>query len=423
MRILIYLLFVALPLTKLSFFKMGMAEFTVFHLLALVILFFKFFIALKHKTLIWKQPINFTFALGYLICVNLLYIRSVKMTSFIYSVLILTELILLYNLLRRLTIEDISKIIKAIILLYFINIAVSSMFILAHISPGKILGRIFQIYDFDNRLRPYGFSDEPSYAALILVFSFFVLLTINDFKYKKSELIWYVFAIAAITLTGSTYGYLVLTILIVYFIYRNRLVFKFLNAIEVEKMNSKWRLKVSMITLLIILFGATFVFVNNSRSLNRLATILISVVSADSEGEGSEDAISKISKVDGSASMRFVPTLLLIDSYKHDKWRYILLGRGAGQSVPFFTKIFSTTTVLGFIPSFIYNYGIIGFIIFIILFLSLFPKKRFILLILFILFLFNADFNTQIFSYVLFTIMLSRHIENIKSTDQLVENK
>lgn len=423
MRILIYLLCVALPLTRISFFKMGMAEFTIFHFLVLVVLFFKFFIGLKNKSFVWKQPINFTFALGYLICVNLLYIRSIKMTSFIYSVLILTELILLYNILRRLTMNDIGKIIKTIILLYFINIAVSSVFILLHISPGHLLGKIFQIYDFDNRLRPYGFSDEPSYAALILVFSFFVLLKINDFRYKSSELIWYVITIASIVLTGSTYGYLILAILMLYFIYSNNFILRFLEAIEIEKLRSTWKLKVTLFSLLLIVLVTGVILLNNNRSIKRLATIFVSVAASSVDEDESEGAISKISKVDGSASMRFVPSILMIESYKNDKWRYILMGRGAGQSVPFFSGIFSTNTVLGFIPSFIYNYGIIGFFIFIMLFLSLFPKDKFVLLVLFILFLFNADFNTQIFSFVLFTIMLSKQIESIKQNEKLIESK
>jgi hypothetical protein len=119
----------------------------------------------------------------------------------------------------------------------------------------------------------------------------------------------------------------------------------------------------------------------------------------------------------------------MFDAFRSDRILHVLFGRGAGQSVIFFTKLYEgDTTLLGFVPSFIYNYGLIGTALFLLFFLALFPRHKFILTVLFVLFMVNADFNTQIFLFVLFCIMAARQIDKlhaqeaqtVKADDQII---
>jgi hypothetical protein len=113
--------------------------------------------------------------------------------------------------------------------------------------------------------------------------------------------------------------------------------------------------------------------------------------------------------------MRIVPTVQLIEYYQNASLINIFFGKGAGQSVEHYSALHGTIVNLGFTPAFAFNYGLVGYFLFVSFFLSLFPRKKIILVILFTLFTLNADFNTQIFLYVLFTALLAKQIENLSN--------
>lgn len=410
MKKLIVLLCVTLSLTNLSFFSVGKAEFTLFHAIVLLVLFFYFFIGLKNKKFLVQSPKHAIIAGIYLCLVNMVYIRQIKTTSFVYSLVIFIELFLLFNCVEKLDTATIRRIFRTVIILYFLNIFVATVFILLKFFPEGILGNIFQIYVFDNRIRPFGFSNEPSYASIILVFCLYVLFKSVGFKYRKDDLGIYLIAIVSIILTGSSYGYMLLAILLFYFVVKSNIILYQLSVIIKSKVLSRIEL---IITFALLIFGIV-IFVQNvdfshNRSINRLVTIYTSLTTSEDDNAGK---IENISKIDGSASMRFVPTLYMIKDFCESSPHNVLFGRGAGQSVEFFSKIYEGhQTSLGFAPAFIYNYGIVGTILFLMMFFKLFPRKKVIPVLFFILFIFNADFNTQIFLFVLFSIMASRQIE------------
>ena len=403
-------LFISLSFTGIYFFKLGLAKFTVFHLLAVLVTVLLFLMSLRKKKLIIKVPRYYGLAAVFLLIVNISYLESIKVTSFIFSLIMLLELLLVYNIVRMLSTLEIIRIIKSIILLYFIDLTVASVFLLVNFKPTGVLESIFQIYDFDGRIRPYGFSDEPSYAAIILVFSLFVLLKGSGFTYQKREFPWYVIACVGILLTRSSYGYMLLAIVLFYFTLNSRVIFIHLTNIVRERIMS---LRGILITGLVI-FGLLVLLLSNLdikyfTSLNRLVTISQSFVDP---GNYPSEGLKSLAYTDGSASMRVLPTLYLAEDFSDSPWRFVLFGRGAGSAIPFFSKIYEgNMTLLGFIPCFVYNYGLLGTWLFLLMFLSLFPKKKLLLFVLFVLFIFNADFNTQIFLYILFAVSASRQIE------------
>lgn len=405
---------IALALTQISFFEIGLASFTLFHFLAIWTLFVSSVDAFTNKNFSIKVPKYFCTLLFFVLFVNFFYIHAIKFTSFVYTLIILLELIILFNIVPRLNLSDIKRIIKIILLLYFINIFITSLLILFKIFPTGILAKVFQIYIFGGQIRPFGFSSEPSYAALIVVFSLYILFKAYSFSYKKEEIAWYVLAIVSVILTQSSYGYIFLAIVLMYFGIKSNLL---LRGISYVRKNGIFRRKDVQIVFT-LLIGAMFYIVyyfdfEGNKSIQRLVNILSSVATSDNDVFST---IFNIAKVDSSAGMRLVPLLHLINYFKGADIMHILIGHGAGQATLFYSKLYEQTTLLGFIPSFIYNYGIIGGLIAMFCFIYLFPKQKAILFFLFFLFLFNADFNTQIFLYILFTVMLAKQVENIQFT-------
>lgn len=367
-------------------------------------------ISLKSKSFKTKMPLAVFFSAGYLCFSNLLHLGEIKISSFVFSLIILLEILLLFNLIKWLKPADIKFITKSIILLYFLNIGISSLFISFNYYPKNFLSSVFKIYFFDGRIRPYGFSDEPSYAAILLVFNLFVLLKCNNFSYSFGELTWYFIAVLTIILTGSSYGYLLLFILLLYFMIRSGIFFKQIRIAIGNNIFTKTQLYfILSVFILALIFAFNFLNLKNDKSFLRIASIVQSFVLSD---EFDDMGIKKIAMVDGSASMRVLPTVDLINSYNDDELVNILFGHGAGTSVRFFSNLYEgNTTLLGFIPAFIYNYGIIGVLLFLYMLISFFPKRRITFLMLFTLFILNADFNTQIFVFVIYTAMVSKKIE------------
>jgi hypothetical protein len=416
---LVYILFVTLSFTGVHFFKIGMAEFTIFHLMFVFVIFFKFFIALKTNKIKIKIPSHLLAATVFLSLVNIVYYPNIKTTSFLFSLIIISEIVLIYNYVKFFSVEQIIKIVKIIILVYFINLVISSFFISISYRPTGLLREIFQIYYFAGRIRPYGFANEPSYAAIILTFTLFVLFKSQNFRYQKKEFIWYAMAVISVLITGSSYGYILMGMLLSYFILKSNIIFIQIAAVLRSNIFTKKQyVVVALVSIAFFVISFNFVNPQRNKSIQRIVALYASITSSEKDAFGT---IQDIVYVDGSASMRLVPSIMLIKDFSKCSWKYVLFGRGAGRSIGFFSRIYEgNTTVLGFIPAFVYNYGILGTLLFFLFFLALFPKRKFLLMLLFLLFIFNADFNTQIFIYVLFTIMAIKKIElenkNLKPT-------
>ncbi|MBX3165005.1 MAG: hypothetical protein KF900_11040 [Bacteroidetes bacterium] len=418
MKKLICLFLVVLSFTNLGFFKIGSAVFTLFHALFPIVLFFLLFIGVAKKRLVIKKPPLYFMSAVYICVINLMYYDSIKHSSFVFSLIILSELLLIYNCVKKLDITDIKWIVKAIILIYFINISITSVLIWTQHYPQGFLSKIFAIYFFDGRIRPFGFSSEPSYAAITIVFSLYLLLKSDNFTYQKSEMKWYVMAMITVLLTGSAYGYLFLALVLIYFLITSGVFIQKLSLIIKSNVLSKRELiLVPIIALILIIAALNRADFSKNKSIKRLTTLYTALTTSD---EGLSETLKHTAYVDGSASMRITPTLHLIDDFKQSDLKYVLFGRGAGQSVPFFSSKYnvnagdSLVIVLGFIPSFVYNYGLIGALLFLCFFFYMFPKRKLMLVILFLLMLPNADFNTQLFLFILFSVMAAKHIEEIQ---------
>lgn len=410
MKQLVFLICVALSFTGLSLFELGSAGFTVFHLVIIVFVIYNFIILLpdaKHLSINFLNLREFNFTIAYIVIVNFLLLDSIKVTSFIYSLIILFEFIVLYNFAGKFGLFDIRKLAKSIIFLYFVNVFVTSLLIYTGNLPSSLFKVIFQYYDFDAQIRPYGFSSEPSYAAIIVVFSFFLLLKSYNFSFNKKEAIWYILPVITVFLTKSSYGYLMLIILLVYFLVRSGALLKPRTIFAISAL--------ALISIFIV-FAMDGLDLENNSSVIRLITIYDYTMAYPEDILGS---LYTLSKADGSASFRVVPSIELIYYFQNEGIGKFFFGNGAGSSTEYFTNFYASFTnieliSLGFFPSFVFNYGFVGTCIIFILYRRIFPNEWGVLSLLFFLFLFNADMNTQIFLFISFVIMLSKQLEEME---------
>jgi len=291
------------------------------------------------------------------------------------------------------------KIYKGILLVYFVNVFLTTLMIIAGLRPTGLIAAIFQYYDFANQVRPQGFASEPSYAAIIIVFSLLGILKITDFKIVKTNFKWYLMAIASIIMTQSSYGLIMIFIIVVYI----------LNKEKKQLFKSKFFLG---FVILLIPLGIYLLVYSNLNSITRLATIFQYVY----DGNNISNSLVTLSEVDGSASFRVLPSIQMIEYYKTAPLSSILFGNGAGQASIFFSKFYSQFTEietinLGFVPSFFYNYGLIGVALIFYFIIKYLAKEKLLYILLFILVLLNADFNSQLFVYVVFILFSLRRFD------------
>jgi hypothetical protein len=259
---------------------------------------------------------------------------------------------------------------------------------------------IFQFVEKEE-FRPFGFSSEPSYTSIILIFVIYLFFIINGLKPKSISISWILISAITIISTISSYGILLLVVLLGYFLLKK------ITIIHIT----------TLLLFALLLIISTSIFNQfeplNFKSIDRIIQIGNFILNSGLNLK----SLSNLNITDSSASFRVLPTLELINHYlTNAPFINILIGYGAGQATIFYSNYFNSLMGIkfinvGFIPTFVYNYGIVGTLIVFLLANSLMPKDKPILYIIFILFLFNADFNTQIFLFVLTTFIIGKRIE------------
>jgi len=398
----ILFLAVSLSLTNISFFSIGLAEFTIYYALLVLLLGYHLIVEPKSKRITVPKSLLILFL--YIFFVNLVIAEEYKLSSFVYSIFILCNIAIVYAISNRLELSQIVRIAKWVILLFAISISIGYLLIRFNLSPDGLGLFLFQSYNDGRQIRPMGLSSEPSYSAIILVFTLYLLFKASGFSFKQKDLIWYGASITSVFLTGSSYGYLLLAVLITFVAFKDRWIPKGITCSI-----SNPAIGIALI-LVIILLLSFFITSWNERSLQRLVSIYVVL---NEFGVNFWGAFLKIAYIDSSAGMRIVPSLQLIDYYIHASYIPILFGHGAGQATVFYSSLWGQLTLVGFIPSFLYNYGLLGALLAYFCLIPFFPRRRLLLGFMFTLFLFNADLNTQIFVYILFIAMLCKRIDNL----------
>lgn len=340
----------------------------------------------------------------YILFSSLLSLKDVRITSVIYSFLFIVYYIYLTSFSKKnLSKEKFIWVLKFIIISFFIVLLLSQFIVLFNLQELKSPKGYFQSSGqlgilFDNRthiFRYHSLSSEPSYAAIIVFLSFAIL---NDLVKIKRSLICYGLLVLYMLLSfKSSMGFLILGIWVI-------------SQITFSK-------KHFIILCIIVFIGIVLFFFTSigGKSVDRLREIIFLLFSFKG------NFVENLNLIDSSAHSRIGPTKYYLQNIDFLYYK-TYIGFGAGMSTPYFSKYiypeaWNTHMIVksGFLPAFLYDFGIIGFLLvlrfiwFIVKFRNTFFK------ILFIIVLLNSNFNTQLLWFTITLISLSNYYLNKKS--------
>ncbi|MFH1373070.1 MAG: hypothetical protein ABII79_04675 [bacterium] len=328
---------------------------------------------------------------AYICLSSLINLHDAKLTSVIYSGIFLLTFLVLMNCRRYLPVETFSRTLRAVIILYFANVVISQVLVMTG-AADDVLGNIFHRL-YDERIgvvRYYGFSSEPSYAAFVVLVSFLGWYSLPGAASRRQLLLYSALVLYQVVAFSSIYGYLLAVAVAGVIAYRElpRRIFYLLPA-----------------TLLLVAVMADFQTVVDSGSrVVRIAQALVS---------GQILSALDLNDIDSSLFLRIAPFTEYFNSLNPADY-HCYLGHGAMASTSFMTDTFLShvhpdgdTVRTGFIPAFLYDYGLIGASLVIVLLLRLISGRKFSLaVVIFLAMLFNANFNTQLFWYIVIVFAL-----------------
>ena len=313
----------------------------------------------------------------YIFLVNIFNLYSFRLSSFILSLIFIYYANILLTNVKYLNSDWIMKISKSIIFIYAVHIFVCVILFNIGYLELPVYGVSYD--DRTNILRYFGFSSEPSITAFILFICSYVIYTINDSF--KSKLYLFLLNLFLWLFYQSSFG----------------LIFLFILFFKLFK-KSKY-LYLAAIPLFLLL---ALCFLNYNFYGQRLVNLIFN--------------FDSIVSLDNSAYWRIAPFLDYISSEE-----LTLIGFGAGNGQNYFSQLIADQSEvdyfgIGIFPNFMYEYGIIGSIIFIfVIFKPLIKSKDIILIGFIFLLLLNSTFNTNHFW---FCWLLSLLINNVKLSSQ-----
>ena len=310
-----------------------------------------------------------------LIC-GLRHLETFRITTVLYSLMFMLTFIYYFRLINNgaLKADTYLKIIKTIIVAYFLTLFIQQISILSGFSY------VFnQIHTWDSDLKLNALSPEPSQTSRILLLLMYSYLSIKEIKLqrnynlakdaKNDGLIWFLFLYAMLTM-GSGTAILFLPILLYRYIKLRQIVL-FLPIIAI-------------IGLIVISLDLIVV--------NRVVAFSKAVVTLDA---------TQILGADHSASFRIVPTILylqMFDITSMNTW----FGHGIDYDVFLFPTIIPGLPegqgTGGIFPTFLMNYGLISGVVLFFMINKFCFKKIWSFDTFFWLFMIGPEpFNTQLF--------------------------
>ncbi|MFK7935394.1 MAG: hypothetical protein AB8G22_17905 [Saprospiraceae bacterium] len=397
---------VLLSWTGISVANLGKAMVTPFHLLMGAFIGYGILVSRKQQN---HTFVSLVFLLAYVLFVNALQFPRIRYTSILYTVIYGVELTILYNLLRRCRADKITLAFKIIIYSYLANIFLGFVLDTLHIHSSALL-RFIRIYYTEGSTsdgRPMGFSSEPSYATFIMAVAFMCYSHLRGHVRDKTTLKLFIAVILGVVFSKSAYGFVFVAVLIldwawIFFQQGDRLlrnVFPFL--------------------LLVGLFGGlVFAQVSENESVTRIRKFSTALLDNSVSGQ---KKMRKLQEADGSAFARIGPTYMLFntgDDYAINFW----LGEGAGAAGEFLALFLvgilvdegRTSVDAGIIPSFVFDYGIIGSFLFFLFLLNCFYNLSFSFWLLLLLILPNANINTQLIWFTIAAFLFVSIVEKAR---------
>lgn len=333
----------------------------------------------------------------FLIVVSLLNTQTTHISTLFYSLFLCCVFLFSKRKIEQCDPEHLKSIYRNVIYVFFILIIVG---LFLHFVLGVNEFSLAKVDISRNIPRSFGPSTEPSYSALTLTIAMWVICSSKNSSSINIRLLLFLYFIS-IVIIGSGIGFLTAMLLLVYlFTTSNVKVFR------IEK----------AVVLIFLLVGLPFL----SFEIDRLKPLF--ELFCDFLVKGNIwDLSDAIKYADSSAWFRFGPFVEYIRDLQTPKIGGFLLGNGAGTSTAYFGEKYimhldpewfgadgKPHMDLPFFPAFLYDYGAIASLI-LLYFLGNLMKSTggFILLLPIALFvLFNSNFNTSIFWFFTYSLLV-----------------
>jgi len=330
---------------------------------------------------------------AFILLSTVLNLHVARLTSVAYSFIFLAAFTAMVNAWQRLPTETLVATLKVVIICYAANVAMAQLLVVAG-APDTFLGGFFG-REFDYRMsvtRYFGFSSEPSYASFIVVASFYALYRLSRPMPRRELLLYSLLVLYQVYAFRSLYGYLLVAVVAA--------------AIALRELRMRM-----VIALPLIVIGLALCSDYESILLHggRLARIGHALLAGDIIDVADLDA------VDSSLYMRIAPIFEYFRSIDLTDYRYYF-GHGAMASTGFLSNEFVThvhpdSGILraGFLPAFLYDYGLVGGLV-----VVAWVARRisghylWLPLLFFAAAIFNANFNTQLFWYLVVVFSLTK---------------
>lgn len=412
-------LLIMMSFTGISVASLGKAVVTPFHLVMGAFIGYGILVSRKDKNYLFSSLLVL---LAYILFVNVIQFPNIRYTSILYTIVFGLELTILYNLMRRCRPKVMILACKIIIYAYLGNLFMGFVFDTVGFRNGTVLKFIRVYYsEGEHGGRPMGFSSEPSYAAFIISVAFLCYSHLRDHILDKEMAKLAIKLFLCIIFSKSAYGFIFIAVILmdwaIYF-YKNgdtllRNLFPFIAA-------------VSIVLMSVVLSNS------DNEIVGRLQKFSAALVEPT---HSTKKKMEKLQAADGSAFARVGPTYLLFtagDEYEVN----FLVGEGAGAAGIFLAHFLvgilvdegRTSVDAGIIPSFIFDYGIIGTVLFIIFLINCFYNLSLAYWLMFFLILPNANINTQLIWYCIACFLFvsiikqTRSKQSISIKQQLAEN-
>jgi hypothetical protein len=324
---------------------------------------------------------------------------SASLTSFLYSLFFMGTFIIVATAGAKFLEEiDLLNIIKFILAAYFIVLLIGQLYVLFGLFTPDTSDRLNLHGHFGTAfsrekmaIRFYSLATEPSYASIIVVFLYYLFLEISNRIGNTKKLFITLITLYMLFVFSSAFGFLLMAILL---------------WLRLHKLRPDFAV-ISMLLLLVAFI--TLVFVDfDIYGITRLKNIIRQFDFTNWES---------VRKIDYSASFRILPTYFYAKTADSQSIHFYL-GHGAGVSDKLLNRfLFPHAPDAGefhggFFPGYLIDYGIIGFIIFILVFFKetkdIFSFGTIVLLISFT----NANFNTQLIWLIVTFLYLNQKLKN-----------
>lgn len=389
MKYLVVILFIALSMTDISVATVGKAPLTPFHLLMALCIGY---VTLFSKKSSLGLPVTLLVLGSFFLLNNTINYPAIRLTSLVYSLAFVLEIILLYNLLKQSDKAQLEWVFVMILGMFFANILLATLAMQVGHTRSLASGFIGITETVDGS-RPCGFSSEPSYAAFIVSICFLCWSHLRNYRQDKAFYLMLSAYILSVILLGSAYGILLALVIGLGWVWHY---FKRFDP----------ALKSLLLVPLILLGRSAVDSVQHSDNesivrLREVAEIL------QNDTYTTEKMMRKLQKADPSAFARIgVPYYLFKDEKNAGK---LMLGKGAGAAGVDIPKAMAGFVIdedddefdTGIVPAFIYDYGFIGFGLLLVFVGTFIWKLPFTFWLFFVMLLPNANINTQLFWFLI----------------------